>query len=169
MCLTLGKIDYGSNPNRKSGKMEFVSKENAGEQSEHHSVISVRRGDHERKTRFQQVTGDPLAILPTLLKKDLKTRNLRNVYYGKIELLINTCCRGSRDLKMGGGVPPLRLVFKGGGSTIIFGFQRGFPSHNSLFLPCILTNFLTKREGRIRPTEPPLDPPMPRDPKNTKS
>jgi hypothetical protein len=48
-------------------------------------------------------------------------------------LTFEPCCTctyifngGIRDFSKG-GVPPLRFVFKGGGSTIIFGFQRGAP------------------------------------------
>jgi hypothetical protein len=55
-----------------------------------------------------------------------------------------------------GGVPPLRLVFKGGGgSTIILGFQRGVPLSKCVILTLFLKNFLTKGGVPTPGTPPP--------------
>jgi hypothetical protein len=45
-----------------------------------------------------------------------------------------------------GGIPPLRLVFKGG-PTIILGFQRGLHSQYALFLPYFDKIFWQKGGG----------------------
>jgi hypothetical protein len=55
-------------------------------------------------------------------------------------------------------VPLLRLVFKGGVSTMIFGFQKGFQPQNTSFLPYFSKIFWQK--GGVPTPVPLLDPPM---------
>jgi hypothetical protein len=66
---------------------------------------------------------------------------------------------GSRNFSRGGG-PPLRLVFKGEGSTTVFGFLKGVPFSKLLIFTLFWQNFLTKGGWASYPRNPPLDPPM---------
>jgi hypothetical protein len=56
--------------------------------------------------------------------------------------------------------PPLSRVFKGEGSTFIFGFQSGVPLSKSVIFTLFWQNFLKKGGGGGCLTPLPLDPPI---------